>query len=575
VSELLLATKIHIPPVHGNLVSRPRLIQRLNDGLTQNHRLMLISAPAGYGKSTLLSDWVSQVDLPAAWLSLEIGENTPARFWGYFLSALASIPQLHQAGIGEAMRQALQSPKPPEVEALLDSLLNELSQLTSAALLVLDDLHTITDSQIHHDLVYLIDHLPKTAHGLHLVVASRMDPPWPLARWRARGELSELRSSDLRFSSDEVVQFLNRTLQLTLSAQDIRALEERTEGWIAGLQMAAVTMQGRLSTQGAQGVSRFIETFAGTNRFIMDYLMEEVINQQPAGRRDFLQATSILEQFTAPLCDALLERQDSQAMLEQVEQVNLFLIPLDDERQWYRYHHLFADLLYKRLKQTQPALVRELHQRASEWYAQNNFLTEAISHALDSGDVVQVNRLVSGNALAMVEHAGCTGRAQAFRADAGQEICSKPWLCVAYAWVKAYVDPSGEMDRIFLNAMQSVNGVEDALERRHLTSHLDAMWAYVAWVKGQADVALEFIHTALGDLPKEDWLTRAHLLNIEGLALQNLDYLPEAVQSFEAAVAAGQRTGRLFESLQASTIGLMPPFYRVICTRLTPSASRC
>jgi len=553
LSDFLLATKIHIPAVHGNLVSRQRLIQRLNDGLAQNQRLTLTSAPAGYGKSTLLSEWVSQLDLPVAWLSLEARENQPVRFWTYFLAALSTLPHLHQAGVGEGMRQALQFPEQPPVDVLLDNLVNDLAKLEQRAVLVLDDLHAITESQIHHDPVYLIDHLPQSDHSLRLVVASRSDPPWPLARWRVRKELSELRPVDLRFSYDETVQLLNQVLRLGLTPHDLAALQERTEGWIAGLQMAAVTMQARLTTQGAQGVSRFIENFTGTNRFIVDYLMEEVISQQPEERRDFLQATSILEQFTASLCDALLERQDSQAMLDQVDQANLFLIPLDDERQWYRYHHLFAELLRKSLKQAQPERITELHQRASEWYAENNFLAEAISHALDAGDVVRLNKFISGNALAMAEHAELQDVLRHFEQMPEEQICSKPWLCVAYAWVKAYVEPSREMDRILVKAMQSVNEVDDALERQQLTSHLDAVWAYVAWVKGKADLALEFVHTALENLPEDDWMTRSHSLNIKGLALQYLDHLPEAVQSFEAAVAAGQKTGRPYESFHAYT----------------------
>jgi LuxR family maltose regulon positive regulatory protein len=553
VPDLLLTTKLHIPPVHGNLISRPRLVQRLNDSLDQNCRLSLISAPAGYGKSTLLSEWAAQLDYPIAWLSLENSDNDPLRFWSYFLSALTSLSELQQSGIGEAFQQALQSPQPPEMAALIDSLLNDLSQLTSNAVLVLDDLHFIKDGKIHNDLAYLVDHLPRADYSLHLLVASRMDPPWPLARWRVRGELTELRSSDLRFSPDEVSQFLHRTLQYEFSAQEINALQVRTEGWIAGLQMAALSIQGRMNSQGAESVSRFIETLSGTHRYILDYLMEEVINQQPVQIRDFLLSTSLLEQFTSPLCDAITESQDSQAILGQIEKANLFLIPLDDERHWYRYHHLFTDLLRKRLMQFEPDRIPLLHRRASQWYAQNHYLADAISHALDAGDVALVNQYISGNALAMVEQAELAGVLRHFEGMPEEQICSKPWLCVAYAWVKAYVDPSGEIDQVMVKAMQSANGVEDTLEKQHLNSHLDAIWAYIAWVKGKSDLALEFVHTALVNLPENDWLTRTHMLNIEGLSLQNLDHVPEAIQSFEAAVVAAQRTGKPSESYFAYT----------------------
>ena len=553
MADVLLETKLHIPPLHRNLVRRPRLIQRLNEGLAPDRRMMLISAPAGYGKSTLLSEWVSQVRLPAAWLSLGAEENTPVRFWSYFISALSNLPALHQAACCDSLLVSLQSPQPPPMAAVLTDLMNGLSAVEGEMVLVLDDLHSITDKQIHQDLVFLISHLPHSGIRLHLVAASRMDPPWPLARWRGKGELTELRASDLRFSLAEVAQFLDQVFQLKLFPQDITALQEQIEGWIVGLQMAAVSMQGKWKAQGAHGVSSFITTLSGSNRFILDYLMDEVISQQPGEIRDFLQATSLLEQFTAPLCDALLSRQDSQAILDRIEQANLFLIPLDDERKWYRYHHLFADLLRKSLKQTQPEFIPVLHQRASDWYVANHFLAEAISHALDAGDVIRVNKCVSGNALAMTEHAELQNVLRHFEQMPEEEICAKPWLCVAYAWVKAYVDPSQEIGQIITRLMEGISEVEDAQERQHLTSHLDAIWAYVAWVKGEPDKALEFARSALASLPDDDWMTRCHVLHTQGSALQNLDRLPDAVQSYEAAILAGQKTNNLQEIFWAHT----------------------
>ncbi len=551
--DILLATKTRIPSLHGNLVSRSHLIHRLNESIAQNRRLTLISAPAGYGKSTLLSEWVSQLDLPAAWLSLEKGDNTPSRFWSYFFNALATLPQWHQVGIDETLFELLQSSQPPRIDGLLSRLVNDLSRLEEGGVLVLDDLHTITDGKIYQHLALLIDHLPRSITGLHLVVASRMDPPWPLARWRGKGELTELRASDLRFSSQEVSQFLDKLFHLKLSPQEITALQKRIEGWVVGLQMAAVSMQGKWKAQGASGVSSFITTLSGSNRFILDYLMDEVVNQQPEDVRNFLQATAILEQFTAPLCDALLMQQDSQAILDQVEQENLFLIPLDDDRQWYRYHHLFADLLRKSLKQSQPDLISALHQRASDWHANNHYLAEAISHALDAGDILRVNRLVSGNALAMVEHMRLLDVLHYFELMPEHEICSKPWLCVAYAWVKAYVDPTKGIGRIIEKAMESLRDVEDSLERQHLISQLDAIWAYVAWVKGEATTAHEFARTALENLPDEDWMTRCHVLHTQGSALHYLGRLDEAIQSFNAVIITGQKVNRVQETFYAYT----------------------
>jgi LuxR family maltose regulon positive regulatory protein len=545
VSDTLLATKTSIPPLRGNLVNRHHLIQRLNDGISQNHRLTLISAPAGYGKSTLLSEWVSQLEFPVAWLSLEKGENNPDRFWSYIVTALGTIPQLQQADISKLIPPSPRSHQSSSVELLLVNLLNVLSQLKEQVILVLDDLHIIMESQIHQDLVFLVDHLPQTLNGLHLVVASRMDPPWPLARWRVRNDLTEVRSKDLRFSTEESTAFLNDVMKLQLSAEDITVLEQRTEGWIAGLQMASVSIQGRFKDQGPQGVSRFIESFTGSNRFILDYLVEEVINQQTVEMRDFLHEISILDQFTASLCDATSNRHNSQVMLDQVERANLFLIPLDDERQWYRYHHLFAEILNKRLKQSRPNDIAELHRRACRWYLENNILSEAIIHALEAGDFEHVSDFVSGNAMAIVEHIELLGVLRYFNDMPAQLIFSKPWLCVAYAWVKAFADPSIGLDSILQHAEQCLPSVENALEQHRLAGHLAAIHAYVAWVKGEAEQALEFAHKALENLPEDDWVSRCHVLHTQGSALQYLDLLDEAIQSFEAANIAGQKTGRI------------------------------
>ena len=548
MSDILLATKIHIPSLHGNLVNRTHLIQRLNDGVLQS-RLTLISAPAGYGKSTLLGEWVSQINLPVAWLSLERGENVPARFWSYFITALNAIPRVLMGGIGDSISQVLGSSQPVSMEAELIKLMNHFSSLEERVVLVLDDLHTITETQIHQDLAFLIDHLPLSAGGLHLVVASRMDPPWPLARWRARGELSEFHSADLRFDYVETVQFFQQSIQLKLSAQDIVALQDRTEGWIAGMQMAAVSIQGRLIAQGPQGVSSFIETFSGSNRFILDYLLEEVINQQPAEVQDFLFETSILEEFTAPLCNALTDRQDSQTILEQLEKAHLFLIPLDDERQWYRYHHLFAELLRKWLKQRQPAGVTRLHQRASTWYAENNILSQAIRHALEAGDIARVNQYTAANVLSVVEHTELLDMLRHFEELPDQKIVENPWLGVPYALVKAFVNPSGDVELILQKSEQGLANLENTHNKQRLLCHLDAIRAYVAWLKGESDQALRFAQRAMDNLLENDQFTLAQLLNIEGLTYQLQLKLPEAIKSFEAALLAGQSLTGLFTAM--------------------------
>ena len=548
----LLATKVHVPPLHGNLVNRADLVTRLNDGIARGCRLTLISAPAGYGKSTLLSKWQAQVNLPVAWLSLEKGENTPARFWSYFVAALNTIEKVQQANIGSSILQASRTLQPGSMEVQITELINQLSTLDDPICLVLDDLHALSENQIHQDLTFLIEHLPQDAHSLHLVATSRMDPPWPLARWRARRELNELRATDLRFGYDETEQFLQGALNFKLSPQEIAALQDRTEGWIAGLQMAAFSMQARLNKQGPESVSLFIKTFSGSNRFILDYLLDEVFSQQSEDVRSFMYQTSILDQLTAPLCDAVVDKPGSQAYLDQLERANLFLIPLDEEQRWYRYHHLFGDFLRKQLKQFCPERIPQLQQRASDWYAGQHMPSEAIRHALAAGDIDRVHQAVSGNALAMLENAELFDVLRNFDELPSHQVSSNRWLCMAYAWAKAYADPSDGMCELLQQAEEVLDKVEKESERKHLSSHLAAIKAYLAWMNGEAELALEFVQRAMENLPEEDWAARTHLLNIQGLALQYQGDFLEATRSFEAALAVGKKIGRVHELLYTS-----------------------
>jgi len=553
VSDNLLATKVHVPPLHGNLVNRANLVARLNDGIVRGCRLTLISAPAGYGKTTLLSEWQAQVDLPVAWLTLEKGENTPARFWSYFVAALNNLPQLQRANIGSAILQASQTPQPGSMEIQITELINELAAFKQQVCLVLDDLHNLSESQIHQDLTFLIEHLPQAPNSLHLVATSRMDPPWPLARWRSHGELNELRVIDLRFGYDETRKFLQEALQFKLSPQEISALQDRTEGWIAGLQMAAISMQARLKAQGPESVSLFIKTFSGSNRFILDYLLDEVISQQSEEVRSFMHETSILDQLSAPLCDAVIDKPGSQAFLDQLERANLFLIPLDEEQRWYRYHHLFAEFLRKQVKQCWPERIPQLHQRASAWYAENHMPSEAIRHALAAGDIDRVHQAVAGNALAMVDNAELFDVLRHFKELPAHQVSSNPWLCLAYAWAKAYADPSDGMEDLLQLAEDALVSVGKESDKRHLTSHLAAIRAYLAWMKGEAELALNFVQHAMQNLPEEDWAARTHLLNIKGLAMQYRGEFFEATRSFEAALTASQKTGRVHEMLYTSS----------------------
>ncbi len=367
----LLATKLHVPRPRPHLVHRPRLFQRLQQGMER--ALTLISAPVGFGKSTLLSDWLASRAIPVAWLSLEPQDNEPVRFLSYLLAALQTYdPHL------STTRQVLHHPlQPPLMEAMLTLLINDLLKGRGTTqehfVLILDNYQVITDESIHHALSFLVDHLPSR---MHLVLATREDPPLPLAQLRGRDDVLELRAIDLRFRPEEAATFLIEVMGLSLSAEESARLQARTEGWITGLQLAAFSLQGR-DDPGA-----FITAFSGSHHYVVDYLLEEVLNRQSEVVQDFLLQTCILDRLSAPLCDAVREQGGSQALLDFLERTNLFLVALDDERQWYRYHRLFAQALRQRLQQTAPALVADLHLRASRWYEQHGLFAEAASYAL-------------------------------------------------------------------------------------------------------------------------------------------------------------------------------------------------
>ncbi len=375
----ILATKLFIPPLRPDIVPRPRLIELLNEGLRR--KLTLICASAGFGKTTLVSEWAAGCEQPVAWLSLEEGDNDPARFLSYIVAAMQTI----EANIGVGMSGALQNPQLPSIELLLTSLLNEIAVIPDRFILVLDDYHLIDSQPVDQALAFLLDHLPPQ---MHLVIASREDPPLPLARYRARGQLAELRAADLRFTPSEAAEFLNQVMGLNLSAENISALEARTEGWIAGLQLAALSMQGR------EDSASFIQAFTGSHRFVLDYLAEEVLQRQPEPIRNFLLQTSILDRFCAALCNAVTERHDGKETLDILERSNLFLIPLDDKRQWHRYHRLFADVLQMHLMESQHDLVTALYSRASAWCEQNGLRADAIRHALAARDFARAADLI-------------------------------------------------------------------------------------------------------------------------------------------------------------------------------------
>ena len=434
MATALLTTKLYAPPPLSRLISRPRLVEQLDEGLSLGHRLILVSAPAGFGKTTLLSEWIHASALNVAWLSLDEGDNDPARFLAYLAAALRT------AGVDVDPDMSADVSSSAAAEALVTALLNRVSELSESSILVLDDYHLITAQPIHDALTFLLDHMPA---NLCLAVATRADPPLPVARLRGRGQLTELRLTDLRFTAEEAAGFLAQAMGLALSANDVAALTSRTEGWIAGLQMAALSLQKR------DDVAQFVAAFTGSDRYILDYLMEEVLRREPEYVQVFLLHTSVLERLCGSLCDEVigdwrLEIVDvqspisclySQTALERLESANLFVVPLDDRREWYRYHRLFSDLLRQRLAQLYPGRVSTLHQRASVWFSQNGLMTEAVDHALAAGDLERAADLVDTAAEATLMRSETITFMRWVDALPDEMIRARPSLCALSAWM--------------------------------------------------------------------------------------------------------------------------------------------
>ncbi len=480
--EQLLTTKLYVPPLRPGLVPRPRLIELLDEGVTR--KLTLISAPAGFGKTTLISEWIQQCGRPVAWLSLDGGDNDPVHFLAYIIAALQTIV----ANVGENIPSALQSPQPPPIESLLTGLINEIADASDSAsypfALILDDYHVLEAQPIHAALIFLLDHLPAQ---MHLIITTREDPPLPLARWRARGQMTEIRAGDLRFREAEAAAFLNQAMGLELASDDIAALEARTEGWIAGLHLAALSLQGHADR------ADFIRSFAGDDRHVMDYLVGEVLSLQPESVQRFLLHTSIMERMCGPLCDAVMDGDEtsggSQDILERLEQANLFIVPLDNRRQWYRYHHLFADLLRTRLRREVPERIPDLHRRASDWYEQNELITEALGHALAAEDFEQAAGLVAGNALPMLMR-GEVATVQDWLDALPKEIVrSHPRLCIDKAWVLYLTQRPDAIEPLLQDAERGLES-SDLADQVATSSWLGEVMALRAWVKRtQGDLA--------------------------------------------------------------------------------------
>ena len=547
--DVLLATKLHVPGPQPGVVPRPRLAQQLDEGLGRG--LVLVCAPAGYGKTVLLADWVQRTPQPAAWLSLDAGDNDPARFWRHAIAALDRV----RPGIGEQVGPLLGPPAPASFDGLVTALINELAEPGADDVrLVLDDYHAIGAQPVHSSLEFLLEHRPP---GLDLVLASRTDPPLSLARLRARGQLMELRSADLRFTAGEAAALLQQVASgHVLPHAVVTALASRTEGWAAGLQLAALSLRGQPDVAG------FVAAFTGSHRYVLDYLAEEVLERQPVRVREFLLETSVLERLSGALCDAVTSRPGSQALLEQIEREGLFLVPLDEVRGWWRYHHLFADLLRARLEQ-EPGRVAELHRRAAAWHEDHGLADEAIRHAAAAGEMTWAAQLIERHFDRVYSYRGEGATIQRWLSALPHDLAwSRPRLLLAQAQVTA---TSGHLDEVepLLEAAERVAAsvpqepFEPTVGRAdsllvNIPAHIALHRSYLAQLRGDAEGTATFARQALAELHPGEWMLNSTIQGFLAVAEWLRGQLAEAERAFVSSLAGWQETDQLTVTVWAA-----------------------
>lgn len=525
----LLATKLLIPRARRNLVARPRLIERLNAAL--GHPVTLVSAPAGFGKTTLVGAWAQGVSLPVAWLSLDEADDDPARFLLYLVAAL----QQADATIGRDVQGVLAASASPRVDAVMAALINDVAARPAEFALVLDDFHAVDATSIHEALRNLVEHQPPQ---LHLVIVTREDPPLPLARLRARGQLVELRAHDLRFAPEEAGQFLREVMGLPLDAHDIAALNARTEGWIAGLQLAGLSVRDRADASG------FIAGLSGSHRHILSYLTEEVLSRQAEDVQRFLLETSILDKLSGELCDAVTGRSDSGVLLERLSAANLFLLALDDEGRWYRYHRLFAELLRDQLKAQPKDMTAELHRRASRWYAGAGMAGEAVEHAVAAADYATAVRLLESNALELLVQGYARAVEGWMRAIPAEWAARSPRANLAFAWMHllrgTFAQAVPYVER--LQALSS-SGRMGAQEAPSITAEWLALQATLLSAQGRAAESMALARQALEIVPEQDgYVLSLIYLGLAGAYRLTDDYA-NAVQAYQRIIEYGRAAG--------------------------------
>jgi LuxR family maltose regulon positive regulatory protein len=572
-TDILIRTKLRPPFTRLELVPRPRLQKRITEGL--GRPLTLITAPAGFGKTTLAASCIAACGMPVAWLSLDKDDNRAGRFLRYLVAALQGV----DPAIGTEAAQLLAVARKAPPEAILTSLINDLDATGQEMALVLDDYQFISSQDVHEEVAFLLDHCPT---AFHLVIATRSDPPLPLARLRARGQTVELRTAELGFTEPEAAQFLNDVMGLRLDAASVEVLKDRTEGWIAGLQMAALALQGTLSMRDRRDVTGFIAGFSGTNRYILDYLLEEVLANQPPEIQHFLLYTSILDRLTAPLCDAMIGGQvsgesgnrgirdgsrlpdspipdtlisASQSILEHLERANLFLVPLDDQRVWYRYHHLFADLLRAQLqKSVGTEGVAQLHVCASEWHAQNGSTLEAIKHASAASDEERVERFIEQNYMELVSRGEQAGLRFWTGKVSKEAVHRRPWLCIYEAYSHSWFGELDEADRLLGEAEKRIRSGIVAPEARSMQAHLAYVRSRVTAMRGDVQRAIEFCLEAREYVPASNVALQLDTLITLGYEYFMAGDYASAIPILQEMIRAGVAAGAVINTVAASCV---------------------
>jgi LuxR family maltose regulon positive regulatory protein len=558
--DTILSTKLHIPAAHPGCILRPRVIQKLNQDLWQVQqqdflrRLTLIAAPAGYGKSTLLHEWIQHLDLPVAWITFDDSDNNLGRFLRYVMASLQTIhPELGHLDLG-GLQNPESSASPELISNLIISLVNELTEIQRPFLFVFDDYHTLQAREIHQATALLLERLPQ---NLSLVIATRADPPLPLSRLRASRQMTEIRATDLQFSNEDACIFFQKVMNLDLKDHQVLALTEITEGWIAGLQMAALALQGRNDSDS------FIRAFSGRERFIIDYLFEEVLSRQSETIQNFLLQTSILDQLSGPLCDAVCVTLDetnpapvmkaglpsitSQAMLEFLESANLFLIPLDNERQYYRYHHLFSDLLRHRLNRNFPALGPLLHARAAAWFEEQGNDIKAFDHWIAAGNQGKAARVVEKFGYQRFEQANFHQLSNWLQQIPRELILSLPWLCIFHSWGLIFTGQYGEVDLYLTSAERILGAITDTSppDQRDLYGHVAVTRAFLATRSQDAEGIIHNVDVASKYVSSDKRAIRSYLAFFMGTGRYKKDQYSLAQESWREAARLGQEAGNV------------------------------